>query len=991
MSYVLKGNILANKSTGKTSSTKKATGTKSSSRSTKSTTRTSASKSSRSTRETAEAEVTRKVGRPRKTQSESYRQTEIEEADPFFSEAQVDIALIAVIAVGVLMMLANFGLGGVIGKGISGFFFGLFGIIQYILPILTVFAVLFSIANKKNKVAIAKEIAAFIFVMFVSVITELIVHGKEPVSAIEAFKYAMENHNGGGLIGGLIGGALAKGFGLVVSYFIAAIIMIICLILITETFIMGGAKEAMQHKADVAEMKRKRRRDEYELAREAYREQENAKRAANRARRKAEYEAAAKRAAEEQNAPRAERTLKGITFDTTLAPQVEVTNNAKPKGNVEEITFNLNDTEGVQVTDSSRTKLVSSVASTSSHSFFDEPVKAEPVREEAKPVAPVIRGVEDSTPAPVVTEPVVKTTQDNPFKPDYSNARVRTEEEIAASVTKSVTSTVASTPSSSTVASSANSVSNTAVKSTSATSAGVSAASQAGSSEKVANKPYKFPPLNLLIQPPASKGDSKEYISEMSERLIRTLKNFGVDAQVTEVTRGPSVTRYEITIAEGTKVSKVVNLSDDIKLNMAVTDLRMEAPIPGKSAIGIEVPNKEKVAVSLAELIKSQAFKTSKSKISFCVGKDITGDIIIGNIEKYPHILIAGQTGSGKSVCINSIIMSILYHATPEEVKLIMVDPKQVELSVYNGIPHLLLPVVTDPRKAASTLAWACVEMDRRYKLLAKYSVRNLDSYNSRIAPDGSITYTDENGEVQEEQAERLPQIVIILDELADLMMVAGKEVETSICRLAQLARAAGIHLVIATQRPTANVLTGLIKGNVPSRIAFSVASGLDSRVILDENGAENLLGHGDMLYHPSGTNSPVRLQGAFVTDEEISNVVEFVKKNNEPVDREKMQAIQAAVESAASNEDGGNNAVTISDAADTGLDPLLADAGRLVIENSKGSIGYLQRNFRIGFNRAARIMDQLCEKGVVGPELGTKPREIKMTMAEFEELLSNL
>lgn len=939
---------MANKSTGKTSSTKKAS-------TAKSTKKTTGRASSRTT-----------------------VNSEPKEVDPFFSEAQVDIALIAVIALGVLLMLANFGLGGIIGKTVAGFLFGLFGIIQYLLPIAFVIGVFFSIANKKNKVAIAKEIAAFIFIIFVSVIAELLVHGNAPMKALEAFSYAKEFHNGGGLIGGFIGGSFIKGFGLVVSYFISAIIMIICIILITERFIMGGAKEAMQHRADVAEIKRLKRRDEYELKRQTYIQTENAKREANRAKRKAELEAEAIRQANETG-PRANRARNGITTNTTLMPESVVTTTNKTKGNVEEITFNANDIQNIEIIESSRTKLVSNTASSSAHSFDDinnnAPINIDAPKKSGSffdnvsnnditaVSAPVIRGVDDNnTVENIVTSPVEKKV-------------TKVAEKKAADAIKPVDTTPAKDNDVSPLKAATESTAKPVEK----------------QSEAAANKPYKFPPLSLLIQPPSSKGDSKDYIQQMSDRLLRTLKNFGVDANVTEVTRGPSVTRYEITIAEGVKVSKVVNLADDIKLNMAVTDLRMEAPIPGKSAIGIEVPNKEKIGVSLAELIKSQEFKTSKSKISFCVGKNITGDIVIGNIEKYPHVLIAGQTGSGKSVCINSIIMSILYHATPDEVKLIMVDPKQVELSVYNGIPHLLLPVVTDPKKAASTLAWACVEMDRRYKLLAKYSVRNLDSYNSKIDSEGNITYTDENGETKEEIAEMLPQIVIILDELADLMMVAGKEVETSICRLAQLARAAGIHLVIATQRPTANVLTGLIKGNVPSRIAFSVASALDSRVILDDNGAESLLGHGDMLYHPSGTNAPVRLQGAFVTDDEINNVVEYIKKNNEPVDRERMQAIQAAVDSTTTNDDSSSGTVSISDGADSGLDPLLAEAGRSIIESGKGSIGNLQRKFRIGFNRAARIVDQLAELGVVGPELGTKPREIKMTMAEFEELLSNL
>ena len=463
----------------------------------------------------------------------------------------------------------------------------------------------------------------------------------------------------------------------------------------------------------------------------------------------------------------------------------------------------------------------------------------------------------------------------------------------------------------------------------------------------------------------------------MANKLETALSSFGVQAKVTEVTLGPSVTRYELEIAVGTRVSKVVNLADDIKLSLAVTDVRIEAPIPGKSAIGIEVPNKVKSMVGFKELVSSKDFKNAKSKISFCVGKDIAGSVIVGNIEKMPHLLIAGATGSGKSVCINTIIMSMLYHASPDDVKMIMVDPKMVELSVYNGIPHLLLPVITDPKKAAGALHWAVKEMTDRYELLALAGVRNIEGFNEKVETNSLPD------EVPENRRDKMPKIVIILDEVADLMMVAAADVEDSIVRLAQLARAAGIHLIIATQKPTVNVITGLIKANVPSRIAFSVSSGNDSRVILDMNGAEDLLGNGDMLYYPQNLSKPVRIQGAFVSDDEVSAVVDFLKNNNEPSED------NSEIELQIQNSETSSGAVSISGEPDNSRDPLFAEAGRLVIENQKGSIGYLQRNFRIGFNRAARIMDQLAEAGVVGPEMGTKPREIRMAISEFEELIN--
>ena len=421
---------------------------------------------------------------------------------------------------------------------------------------------------------------------------------------------------------------------------------------------------------------------------------------------------------------------------------------------------------------------------------------------------------------------------------------------------------------------------------------------------------------------------------------------------------------------QGVKVSKITNLADDIKLNLAAADIRIEAPIPGKSVVGIEVPNRENSAVMLRDLLETEEFQKHPSNLAFATGKDIGGKVVVSDIAKMPHLLIAGATGSGKSVCINTLIMSILYKADPEDVKLIMIDPKVVELSVYNGIPHLYIPVVTDPKKAAGALNWGVAEMDERYRKFAEFGVRDLKGYNKKIESIQDIE--DEN------KPKKLPQIVIIVDELADLMMVAPGEVEDSICRLAQLARAAGIHLIIATQRPSVDVITGLIKANMPSRIAFAVSSGVDSRTIIDMNGAEKLLGKGDMLFYPQGYKKPARVQGAFVSDEEVSDVVDFViNKNTDTAYQEQMEEqmakVQQAVSSARASED---------------VDELFADAGKFIIEKDKASIGMLQRVFKIGFNRAARIMDQLSEAGVVGPEEGTKPRKILMSMEQFENLL---
>ena len=483
-------------------------------------------------------------------------------------------------------------------------------------------------------------------------------------------------------------------------------------------------------------------------------------------------------------------------------------------------------------------------------------------------------------------------------------------------------------------------------------------------------KPYVFPPISLLSKAEGDdEGISDEELHDTARKLQETLTAFGVNVKVTDVSCGPSVTRYELQPEQGVKVSKITALTDDIKLNLAAADIRIEAPIPGKAAVGIEVPNKKNLMVYFRDLIENKDFNEHQSKLAFAVGKDIGGQTMISDIAKMPHLLIAGATGSGKSVCINTLIMSILYKAKPSEVKLIMVDPKVVELSVYNGIPHLLLPVVTDPKKAAAALNWAVAEMNRRYKLFSDMKVREIKGFNKKVGKDSP---------------EWMPQIVIIVDELADLMMVSSKEVEEAICRLAQLARAAGIHLVIATQRPSVNVITGLIKANVPSRIAFAVSSQVDSRTILDGAGAEKLLGKGDMLFFPSGYPKPVRVQGAFVSDNEVSDVVEFIKENNDPA--HKAADITEQVNAAAQVESikEGNTPAE----EDDGFDAYFEEAGKLVIDKDKASIGMFQRVYRIGFNRAARIMDQLAEAGVVSAEDGTKPRKVLMSKDDFEAFI---
>lgn len=486
-------------------------------------------------------------------------------------------------------------------------------------------------------------------------------------------------------------------------------------------------------------------------------------------------------------------------------------------------------------------------------------------------------------------------------------------------------------------------------------------------------KEYIFPSTDLLT-PGTASGKGREELArsmqETADKLKRTLQDFGVGVTITNISRGPSVTRYELQPEQGVKVSKIVNLADDIKLNLAAEDIRIEAPIPGKAAIGIEVPNKEKQMVAFRDLLESDEFTKAKSKTIFAAGKDIAGKTVVADIEKMPHLLIAGQTGSGKSVCINTIIMSILYKARPSEVKLIMIDPKVVELSVYNGIPHLLIPVVTDPKKAAAALNWAVNEMEERYKKFAEHKARNIIGYNAQIDQIEDVPGKD--------RPEKIPQIIVIVDELADLMMTAGTDVEDAIQKLAQKARAAGIHLIIATQRPSVNVITGVIKANIPSRIAFSVASGIDSRTILDETGAEKLLGKGDMLFHPYYISKPVRVQGAFVSDDEVTEVVNFLTQQKNVIGGKINTNIDLQANMPGSSLPGGDQ------------DELFETAGRFIIEQEKASIGNLQRHLRIGFNRAARIMDQLYAAGVVSKDEGTKPRKVLMKAEEFEEYLQS-
>ena len=501
-----------------------------------------------------------------------------------------------------------------------------------------------------------------------------------------------------------------------------------------------------------------------------------------------------------------------------------------------------------------------------------------------------------------------------------------------------------------------------------------------------ANPPYVFPPISLLKKGEKSKNVNQSELDDTVKKLQSTFESFGVKVRVTDATCGPTVTRYELYPEQGVKVKTITSLTDDIKLSLAAQDIRIEAPIPGKAAVGIEVPNKTTTPVFLRDLIDSPEFKDSKSNLTFAVGKDIGGKTICSDIAGMPHMLVAGSTGSGKSVCINSLILSIIYKSKPSDVRMIMFDPKRVELTRYNGIPHLLVPVITDVKKASGALNWAVAEMDDRYDRFANVGVNNLASYNRLMEE----KYYEEGNEG--ECPDRLPQILIIIDELNDLMMTANsKEVEAAIVRLTQLARACGIHLVLATQRPSVNVITGTIKANIPTRIAFSVSSIVDSRTILDQAGAERLLGKGDMLFFPQGYPQPVRLQGAYVSDSEIAAVVDFIKsKCKEAMYSETVSKhIENNAAKDSRNVSSSDGQSSSGSEPDDGRDEYFEDAGKLIIQSKKASIGAIQRKYRVGFNRAARIMDQLAENGVVGPEEGTKPRRILMTMEQFEAFIA--
>ena len=794
--------------------------------------------------------------------------------EPMDEGVRAEIILLSVLAVSILLMLSNFGMGGVIGQAVCDFFFGLFGVTEWAAPVLIFFGTAFYIANRQNFLIVRKTGGAISCFVFFCAFMQLLASGyTRDTTFLDYYFDSAYDHLGGGILGGSVVKIL--GMGQIGAWVIIVIAIVISVIVMTQKPILAPIHEKTNDHRRMAEERRQER-----LARQAAMEEEEGK-------------------------------------ELILEPVEEPKKAGKKK----------------------KSRLLSHVESKADLNENDDTHQME------TPELSIHRGSvpaeEPEKTGPEMTRQAAEEAKKEKTSADHTRNPRSSYEEIEADVD------------------------------------GIR--QEIGKKAEEKRPEYKTPPMNLLKKGMrGAMGDSDAHLREVARKLEETLDSFGVKVTVNNVSCGPTVTRYELMPEQGVKVSRIVGLTDDIKLSLAAADVRIEAPIPGKSAVGIEVPNKTNTAVMLRDLLETPEFKNFSSNLAFAVGKDIAGQPVIADIAKMPHLLIAGATGSGKSVCINTLIMSIIYKAKPEDVKLIMIDPKVVELSVYNGIPHLFIPVVTDPKKASGALNWAVAEMTDRYNKFAEFNVRDMKGYNAKVAE----LPPDENGK----KPEKLPQIVIIVDELADLMMVAPGEVEEAICRLAQLARAAGIHLIIATQRPSVDVITGLIKANMPSRVAFAVSSGVDSRTILDMNGAEKLLGKGDMLFYPQGYSKPVRVQGAFVSDNEVSDVVDFLKNQNignvydaSNEIEEKMKSIGTSSGSATSGSSGPE------------YDAYFADAGRFIIEKDKASIGMLQRVFKIGFNRAARLMDQLAEVGVVGEEEGTKPRKVLMTETEFEQLVEEI
>ncbi len=936
-----------------------------------------------------------------------------------------EVMLIVIFAAAIFIFLCITGIiKGAAATGISNAMFGIFGLLAYLIPVFIFVGFAFGISNRGNTVAVVKMVSSVILFFLLGVLAYMLMKQDAMLKGgsliQELYETSSEHRAGGGVLFGSIAHGMYKLMGFGGTLFVVVVLGIICIVFITEKSFLSGVKKGSSYlietaKEDAVRMREYRQslRDEYEDY-EDYDdyEAEEDEDYETPIRKEKAHSKRSKRVREEkselpkENVRRMDKRARGVVSSSAITLKAGMPQNtgrqdiheivlldeemgAADAGLFEEIKVQpYHEAMSPEGADTVYTETeytdTADIETQYPNTEYMEPADADSGFSEMEYAAyseelyaEEVDGFTDNT---ETDSEMADYFTDNPgvsaersFWDGFD--AVEYDAEAINSMPEPVTEdTVLPQP----VAeqSMTAEAQRTPEQQEAVSEAGIQLPMTATEQQEEAPKPYQLPPLDLLKKGDGKKGDSANQLKETALHLQQTLQTFGVRVTITDISQGPSVTRYEMQPEQGVKVSKIVGLTDDIKLNLAATDIRIEAPIPGKAAVGIEVPNKETSAVALRDLLESDTFQNFSSNLAFAVGKDIGGQVVVTDIAKMPHVLIAGATGSGKSVCINTIIMSILYKANPADVKLIMIDPKVVELSVYNGIPHLMIPVVTDPKKASAALNWGVTEMNDRYKKFADLNVRDLKGYNKAA----EMGKTNPDGE----PLHKLPQIVIIVDELADLMMVASGEVEESICRLAQLARACGIHLVIATQRPSVDVITGLIKANMPSRIAFSVSSGVDSRTILDMNGAEKLLGKGDMLFYPQGYTKPARVQGAFVSDSEVSDVVDFLKNQmlgnvtySNDIE-EKIKSMQSLTGAAGSAGSGGGSE----------FDTYFAEAGKFVIEKEKASIGMLQRVFKIGFNRAARIVDQLEDAGVVGAEEGTNPRRILMSMEQFQNYM---
>ena len=885
-----------------------------------------------------------------------------------------------VLVLALFIMISLFGIGGIVGDAVSSVLFGLFGAVSYLFPVLLVFIGGFVILNAENEVMRHKAWYGLGFFLTLCGIVQWFFNS-DVKNVWETYTYSSSHHTRGGFFGGLLSFEMSKLLGRAGDMILLIGLLVLFFILFSRKLLFATANKKIRDGYDERKErrasrpkkeKREKRRQIDDDIDSVYTDEDDARPSMQVHKFETTMRQEAEAHATEPDAPKGKKDRKGKkagapdpmdltgTGDDKDPAQEEITEKSTRKKEpgktavLEQVKPELPETdvekelENIHINGMKRDNAgVEEIYEKELEDKFgkhEEPPVLAPDPMKADPVVPMPAAVTEAVAAEVPEEvsPLdtaaadeFDTVVDKDVKSDKTDSAPDNNKDDAVEEIK-----------------------------------------KEAAKPVITEIPYSFPSLDLLTKPKSDgKTMSEKELKETALNLKNTLESFHVGASLGDISVGPSVTRYELIPDQGVKVKQITGLADDIKLSLAASDIRIEAPIPGKSAVGIEVPNSKRVTITLRELLESDEFQKAKSKVTFAVGKDISGKTIVTDIAKMPHLLVAGSTGSGKSVLINTLIMSIIYKANPNDVKLIMVDPKMVEFMAYAEIPHLMIPVVEDPKKASAALAWGVAEMEKRYKKFSELGVRDLEAYNNKIK---KVKAKDDP------DYQRMPQIVIIVDEFADLMMVASKDVEASVVRLAQKARAAGIHLVLATQRPSVDVITGIIKANVPSRIALSVSSQIDSRTIIDSPGAEKLLGNGDMLFAPVTLPEPIRVQGAFVSDDDRDKVVAFLKENGGAAYDDSVTASIETVQAEAS----GAATQELPAGPDDGRDEYFAEAGRFIIEKNKASIGALQRAFRIGFNRAARIMDQLSDAGVVGPEEGTKAREILMDMPAFNALL---